>query len=166
MMWKNIVGIAMLWIFCVFMATAQNAKSDRFARIEKEKKAYITKQLALTASEGQAFFPIYEQYRTELTMLQRERRRVRSNSSEKQNPRQPRQHLRNERLQRDVSSNTDRDMIAFDSKRLELRKSYRKRFAEVIGHARASQFFQVEEEFNEYLMRHLQNRRRGQEGKP
>lgn len=155
---NQLVGVALLWACCAFGAFAQDGSSDRFARIEKEKKAYITKQLALTPSEVQAFFPIYEQYRTELTMLQRERRQVRS-SDQQDRPRQP---LRNERFQRNVVPNTDRDMIAFDAKRLELKKSYRKRFAETIGQARASQFFQVEEEFNEYLMQHLRNRQRGQ----
>ncbi len=165
MMWKQIVGVTMLWICCSVVVMAQkNEQSDRFARIEKEKKAYITKQLTLTPSEVQAFFPIYEQYRTELTMLQRERRQVRSGDN--QGRQQPRQNLRNERFQRDLSQNTERDMIAFDSKRLELKKNYRQRFAEVIGQARASQFFQAEEEFNEYLMRHLQNRRRKQGPNP
>lgn len=160
--WNRFVGIAMLSFLCVFTATAQHdGQSDRFARIEKEKKAYITKQLELTSSEAQAFFPIYDQYRTELTMLQRERRQVRSRDDQPQ----PRQNLRNERFQRSAV-NTDRDMIAFDAKRLELKKNYRKRFAEAIGQARASQFFQVEEEFNEFLMRHLQNRHREQRNNP
>lgn len=157
--WNQCIGVALLWVSCVFGAVAQDAQADRFARIEKEKKAYITKQLSLTSSEAKNFFPIYEQYRTELTLLQRERRRVRtSDAGQRGATSRP---LRNERFQRDLVPNPDRDMIAFDAKRLELKKNYRERFANAIGLARASQFFEVEEEFNEYLMRHLQNRQSG-----
>lgn len=154
---KRIIGVILCWVFCSFavLAQAQGEQSDRFARIEKEKKAYITKHLDLSASEATIFFPLYDQYRSELTMLQRERRQVKSREEQ----RDSRQPLRNDRFERGLVS-TDRDMLAFDAKRLELKKDYRKRFADAIGQARASQFFQVEEEFNEYLMRHLQNRRR------
>ncbi len=158
--WNQCIGVVLLWGCVVFGAVAQDSQADRFARIEKEKKAYITKQLGLSSAEAQAFFPVYDQYRTELTMLQRERRRVRTSDS---NQGTPRSALRNERFQHNAAPNPDRDMIAFDAKRLELKKNYRKRFAESIGVARASQFFEVEEEFNEYLMRHLRNRQRGQQ---
>lgn len=158
--WNQCIGVVLLWGCIVFGAIAQDSQTDRFARIEKEKKTYITKQLRLSAAEAQAFFPVYDQYRTELTMLQRERRRVRTSDNNTQAP----TPLRNERFQpRDLAPNPDRDMIAFDAKRLELKKNYRKRFADAIGVARASQFFEVEEEFNEYLMRHLQSRQREQQ---
>jgi|GEM_PF-128348 len=158
--WNKCIGVALLWVFCAFGAVAQDSPADRFARIEKEKKAYITKQLGLTSSEAKEFFPLYDQYRTELTMLQRERRRVRTADTGQRGAAS--RSLRNERFQRDLVPNPDRDMIAFDAKRLELKKNYRERFADAIGLARASQFFEVEEEFNEYLMRHLQNRRNAQ----
>ncbi|MNY17021.1 hypothetical protein D3C86_1503180 [compost metagenome] len=52
-----------------------------------------------------------------------------------------------------------RDVIAYDAKELEIKKNYREKFSKVIGTSRSSQFFQVEQEFREYLIKSLNNRK-------
>src|SRR5690606_34269262 len=101
--------------------------------------------------EAEKFFPIYNQYRAEFSKLRQEKHSGRSNP--------PQTNLQNQSL-RPTHFNSNRDVLAFDAKELELKKSYRKRFSDVVGAARASQFFEVEEEFRNYLMRELQQRRR------
>src|SRR3546814_13195669 len=68
--------------------------------------------------------------------------------------------LENNKIPGNNFNRTDQDVLAFDAKELEVKKTYRKRFAIVVGQARASRFFVVEEEFRNYLLRELQQRRR------
>ncbi len=145
----NLVAIIML--FSVAFATAQESRSQRFERIEAEKIAFITKELDLTPSEAQKFFPIYNQYYNEISKLRHEKRDGRT---------QNQQNLQSQKIPGNTLNPTNRDVLAFDAKELEVKKIYRKRFTNVIGQARASRFFEVEEEFRNHLMRELQHRRR------
>lgn len=104
------------------------AQENNFEAIESKKIAYITKELKLTPAEAQRFFPLYNKYNEAIWELKRAKKRER------------------------------KDVISFDAKEVELKKEYRGEFAKVIGQARASQFFQVVEEFNDLLRNTLQNR--------
>lgn len=104
------------------------AQNNNFEAIESEKVAYITKQLKLTPSEAQRFFPVYNKYNDIMWQLKAEKKRQRQ------------------------------DVISFDAKEVEIKKQYRAEFAKVIGQSRASQFFQVVEDFNDMLRNTLQNR--------
>lgn len=154
---KYFVVIAVLVSSVATTAWAQESRAARFERIEMEKIAFITKELNLSPEEAEKFFPIYNQYRDEVSKLRQEKHSRRS---------QPSPYFQSQRRTLQPNGlNPNRDVLAFDAKELEVKKSYRKRFTNVIGAARASQFFAVEEEFRNYLMRELQQRRRdrGQE---
>ncbi|RQP11219.1 MAG: hypothetical protein EAS52_21735 [Parapedobacter sp.] len=133
------------------IAVAQETRAQRFERIEAEKIAFITKELNLTPSEAQKFFPVYNQYFREISTLKRERRSDKT-------PYTP--NLQSQKLPGNNLNPSNRDVLAFDAKELEVKKIYRKRFSEIVGPARASRFFEVEEEFRSYLLRELQHRRR------
>lgn len=105
-----------------------SAQPRNFEAIESEKIAYLTKELKLSPHEAQRFFPLYNMYNEEMWNLRQEKRREKS------------------------------DVISFDAKEVELKKKYRGEFAKVIGQARASQFFQAVEDFNELLRNALQHR--------
>lgn len=139
-------------LFSISFARAQESRAQRFERIEAEKIAFITKELNLTPAEAQKFFPIYNQYYKDISKLKYERRGGKAHS--------PQQNLRSQKLQGNNLNPTNRDVLAFDAKELEVKKIYRRRFADIIGQARASRFFEVEEEFRNYLLRELQHRRR------
>lgn len=149
---NNLMVTTVLLLFACPTVWAQESRAARFERIEAEKIAFITKSLDLSPAEAEKFFPIYNQYRAEFARLRQEKQSGRSNN--------PRTDLQSQSL-RPNSFNPSRDVLAFDAKELELKKNYRKRFTDVVGAARASQFFEVEEEFRNYLMRELQQRRRG-----
>lgn len=153
----HIIAIVLVLLLPVTLAVAQESRAERFERIEAEKIAFITKELNLTPSEAQKFFPIYNQYYREISKLKQERRATRRLRNE-----QPLRHNKIPRnnLQGSNLSATDRDILAFDAKELEVKKVYRQRFATVVGQARASRFFEVEEEFRNYLLRELQQRSR------
>lgn len=104
------------------------SQPHNFKAIESEKIAYITKELKLTPSEAQRFFPHYNKYNTEMWELRKQKRKEK------------------------------KDIISFDVREVEIKKKYRIEFAKVIGQARASQFFLVVEDFNELLRNRLQRR--------
>ena len=130
---------------------AQESRAQRFERIEAEKIAYITKELNLTPAEAQKFFPVYNQYFEEISTLKRQRRNNHNKTAS---------GFQHQQLPASGFNPSNRDVLAFDAKELEVKKMYRKRFAELIGSARASRFFEVEEEFRNYLLQELQHRRR------
>ncbi|MFC3199001.1 hypothetical protein ACFOET_15360 [Parapedobacter deserti] len=139
-------------LFPISYSIGQESRAQRFERIEAEKIAFITKELNLTPSEAQRFFPVYNQYYKDISKLKHERYNKRMQG--------PPQNLKSQKLQGNSLNPTNTDVLAFDAKELEVKKTYRKRFAEIVGQARASRFFEVEEEFRNYLLRELQHRRR------
>ncbi|PPK99200.1 hypothetical protein [Parapedobacter indicus] len=149
---KQLSFTAVTLLFSI-VAVAQESRAQRFERIEAEKIAFITKELNLTPSEAQKFFPVYNQYFREISTLKRERRSNHNQSKSAPN-------LQSQKLPGTSFNPTGRDVLAFDAKELEVKKIYRKRFSELIGPARASRFFEVEVEFRNYLLRELQHRRR------
>ncbi|MFD2597598.1 hypothetical protein ACFSQ3_01435 [Sphingobacterium corticis] len=114
-------------------ANAQN--DDRFEKIEMQKVAYVTKHLHLTTSEAQRFFPIYNQYSESIRAVRSAKAKLNSGQGKQSD-----------------------DLIEFDAKEVDIKKQYRTKFAEVIGAARASQFFMVEQEFREMLYKEWQSR--------
>lgn len=104
------------------------SQPNNFKAIESEKIAYITKELKLTPSEAQRFFPHYNKYNEEMWSLRKQKRQEK------------------------------KDIISYDAREVEIKKKYRNEFAKVIGQARASQFFLVVEDFNDLLRSTLQNR--------
>lgn len=116
------------------------SQQRNFDVIENKKIAYITKELKLTPAESQKFFPIYNQYNREMWDLKKAKRGT------------------------DAPQNSNsfnggkRDVIAFDAKEVDVKKTYRSKFAQAIGQSRASQFFQVEEDFINMLAKEYQSR--------
>jgi len=127
---KNILVAILAW--ALFLPVAQAQDSKRFEAIENQKVAYITKHLKLSPSEAQKFFPLYNQYNKELWAV----KSAKTGGSDK------------------------RDIISYDAKEVEIKKQYRKKFGEVIGSSRASQFFEIEQDFRELLYKELQKRRK------
>lgn len=144
-----LVTIAAVVLF-VLSAPAQPRDSKRFAAIENEKIAYITKELNLTTAEAQRFFPIYNQYSKEVWAIRSEKKKHADSSTSPQALQSFRRSANAEK----------RDILSYDAKELDIKKDYRKKFSEVIGSARASQFFEVEQNFRELLYKELQRRNR------
>ncbi|MCL7989119.1 hypothetical protein M8998_14315 [Sphingobacterium sp. lm-10] len=123
--------------FCCMITFAIAQSDDAYEKIENQKVAYVTKHLNLTPSEAQRFFPIYNQYSRSMRSVKSAKSNMLSNQNDRRNS----------------------DLIEFDSKEVEVKKQYRAKFADVIGAARASEFFMVEQEFKDMLYRELQSRK-------
>lgn len=111
------------------------SRESRFQQIETAKIAYISKELQLTPTEAQKFFPLYNEYRDEMRKIIFKRRG--DGSSLKNRP---------------------GNELEFDSNVLACKKKYRKLFSTAIPPSKASRFFEVESEFREKLFKELENR--------
>lgn len=141
----KLVSITAIFVCLLSLSSAaQPRNSARFSAIESEKIAYITKELKLTPAEAQKFFPLYNQYNKEMWDIK---------SAKTGMSQAPQQHVNS------LNRRGSRDVIAYDAKEVEIKKEYRKKFSQVIGESRASQFFEVEQRFRENLIKELRSRR-------
>ncbi|WP_245153190.1 hypothetical protein [Sphingobacterium sp. CZ-2] len=136
-----ITTICLIWFAC-FVAQGQS-RQERFEAIEKQKSAYITKQLKLTPAEAQRFFPLYNQYTKEIMDVksQKNKRAADAGNSPRSN-----------------NFRGGQDIIEYDAKEVEIKKKYRGKFAEVLDQTRASRFFAIEQEFIKLLYKELDSR--------
>lgn len=148
---KYIIAIFCLVLSCCI--SLSYAQQNKFNAIESEKIAYITKELKLSPMEAQKFFPLYNKYNEEMWDLKRAKRGTNNSNNTAATPRGVNSFNR---------GGQQRDVIAFDAKEVDIKKKYRTQFSQVVGQARASQFFQVVEDFNNILRDELQNRKRNQ----
>lgn len=144
---KHIITAFCFMLLCC--SSISYAQQNKFEAIESEKVAFITKELKLTPAEAQKFFPLYNKYNEEMWELRRAKRGV---SSTTPAPRGTNSFNNTRGTQK-------RDVIAFDAKEIDIKKKYRTQFSQIVGQARASQFFQVVEDFNNILRDELQNRK-------
>lgn len=138
-MMSRIKYIILVICLSVISITSYAQDNARFQAIENEKIAFITRELNLSRSEAQQFFPIYNEYSKEMWSIKKAKN---GNSSPKNSFR-----------------GGSRDVIAYDAKEVDVKKSYREKFSKIIGASRSSQFFQVEQEFREYLIKSLNSRK-------
>lgn len=142
---KHIIVTLCAVFLCLMHVNAQPRDSKRFTAIENEKIAYITKELNLTQSEAQRFFPLYNQYSKQMWALKSEKSSRSSSAPKGVNS---------------FSRSGRKDVLSYDARELEVKKDYRKKFSQIIGNSRASQFFQIEQNFRELLYKELQRRNR------
>jgi Spy/CpxP family protein refolding chaperone len=114
-------------------ATAQdndnnNQKPDG-SRLEALKIGYVTKKLNLTPEEAQKFWPVYNQYSSEI-------RKVRI----------------------DAIQNKEEEIVT-EEKVLNIRKKYNSEFAKALSPQRVDQFFRCEKEFGAFVTKELMIRR-------
>lgn len=128
-------------------ALAQNRDSKRYEAIENEKIAYITKELNLTRSEAEKFFPIYNQYTKEIWAIRSAKTGAAPANSLQSN-------------NNSFRGSGKRDILSYDAKELDIKKTYRNKFSHVIGNSRAAEFFEIEQNFRELLYKELQRRQR------
>lgn len=120
----------------------QNGES-RKERVEALRVAYITNRLNLTSEEAQKFWPIFNQYKSDL-------RTLRHNFHPKD---------------AEVPLTADQQ-LEFDQKKLDLKKKYKPQFESAIGKDKVNLLVTAEEDFKKELMRIMKNRRDGREPRP
>jgi hypothetical protein len=107
----------------------------------KTEKAYIIAQnVAFTDDEAAEFWPLYNEYNAALNVLLDERLVLTKNYLD--------QH---ETLTNEQATALADKVFAWEAKRLELKRSWFKKFVEVVPATKAAKFYQVENQLNAAL---------------
>ncbi len=146
---KKIMMIAAILIAIIVFGTNVYAQPPQGSpdgggkgdKIESLRIAFISQRLNLTPEEAQKFWPVYNQYHTDIKSL-------RNNFG--MGPGKP-------QLTADQS-------IDFDQKKLDLRKKYKAQFEAVLGKEKVNILYNLEEEFKQKLkeLRDERQQKRGQ----
>jgi len=155
---KLLKPILPLFFFFLSLASYAQINDSRLReRIEAQKVAFFTDQLALTAEEAQTFWPIYNQYEATL-------RDVRKN-----NIRPIRLKIRNQQDLSEAEANRLlQDLISAETKKHDAKLQLFKDLKGVISPQRIIQLNYLEDQFNKRLLdrfRELTQKRNKRRGK-
>jgi len=152
---KHFKAAALLMLFA-FLFTSLSAQ-ERKDKIEAIHTAYLTEKLNLSEDQAQKFWPVYNEYRSEMSELQKQR---------KQNA----QTIKNAGGVDNMSDEDVQKLIANEidikSRELDLHKKYVVKFREVISLKQVAKLFIAEEQFKLYLLEQLKKRRHGNNQQP
>jgi hypothetical protein len=126
---KNLLTI--LFLICTLPLFSQNDNSQDgdASRIEALKIAYLTKKLDLSPGEAQKFWPIYNNYASELKQARQDKRR---------------------------NQNSELDS---EEKVLSIRKKYNAEFSRVLSADKVNNLFRSEKDFGNFVQKELSDRR-------
>jgi hypothetical protein len=124
---------AFLIMFCA-VAYAQTPSE----RIESLRVAFISEKLHLTPEEAQKFWPVYNNYRDEMSQL---RRKYKVNEADPDDP------------------NYVNNQMAFEQEKLNIKNKYRTQFESIIGTRKLAQLMSAEDEFKRKLIESVRERR-------
>jgi hypothetical protein len=119
---------------------AEPATLDRYVELlrtdlKADKTAILTEALALTDAEGKAFWPIYREYDTELSLLGDQRYSLLKQYAKAYNA---------DVVSDDLAADLARNFMDLQKRRLTLMEKYYKKFAKDVSPMRAAQFLQAE----------------------
>lgn len=123
----------------VIVSTTTFAQQDngKRERIESFRVAYFTRHLNLTPEESQRFWPVYNAYRTDKRTLRK-----------------------NYKTEAGGQRLSVEQQIAYDQKKLDLKKLYAPQLEQALGKEKFNQLVIVEDNFKKELIRMLGNRKR------
>ncbi|NNE26449.1 MAG: hypothetical protein HKN09_06365 [Saprospiraceae bacterium] len=142
------ITLFMLFLFLGIGLNAQDNKEEIREKIESRKIAFLSDKLALTPETSQEFWPLYNAYNAEMQEAQKQLRPL----------------FKKEMSDEDANALLDK-MIEHETNVLSIKKAYVGQLREVIGAEKTLQFFKLDREFKERMLRDLgekrQQRRRG-----
>ncbi len=124
------IVLSLVFLFSISAGLAQKkSDSSQGGRLQAYKIAFLTKKLELTPQEAQQFWPVYNQYETEMRNARREN--VKEQKSE----------------------------IEREEELLAIRKKYTTAFGKVIAADKVNLLYKSEKEFNAIVQKELMERR-------
>lgn len=117
------------------------SEKENEAKIEQLKIAFISKELNLTASEAQLFWPIYNELDNQLKTIRKESRAIEKQIAEKF-----------DKLSDEEAETMMKTLFANEERELSLKKAYATKFSDVIGKKRALKLLSLEHEFKRELL--------------
>ncbi len=117
-----------------------NNRPNGMRKLDAVRNDYINKRLNLTPEEADRFWPVYNQYQTELGNVLRQRR------------------INNSSPQANGIDQVDRD-INYEQQILSIRKRYKDEFLKILPPEKVSLLYKSEREFKDELIKQLRERR-------
>lgn len=115
-------------------------RPNGMVKLEAARNSYINKRLNLTQEEADRFWPVYNQYQTELGNVLRQRR------------------INNSSPQANGIDQVDRD-INYEQQILSIRKRYKDEFLKILPPEKVSLLYKSEREFKDELIKQLGERK-------
>lgn len=151
---KSIMMIAFtLFGFSSFSQVDEGMDSTRQEKVQQLKIAYITRELSLTSSEAEKFWPVYNEMDSKL----------KSNRKEKK---KKIQELKNnsETLKDDEVKKRLNAIFDIESQELTIKKEYIDKIALVIGYKKSAKLLNLEQEFRRELLKRLNQQKKSGNG--
>ncbi|MBK8848321.1 MAG: hypothetical protein IPO27_17990 [Bacteroidetes bacterium] len=144
----KLISWILLAISIAHVAIAQDEKpGKREEKIEQFKIAFLTSRLNLTSDEAQKFWPVYNQFSSELKNLRKGHK-----------PGEPLSEEIDEMTNEEAGKMIDTE-ISNKQKEVEILKKYNTQFRQVIPVKKVALLFVLEREFNRELLRKIQERK-------
>lgn len=141
--------IPMLFASAAFSQGPGNDK-EREDKIEALKVGFITKELNLTTSEAEKFWPVYNEMDAKMKELRQSCRKINQELKDSE-----------EKITNDDAKKKLNTLFENDQKELDLKKEYSEKFIKIIGEKRTLKLLSLEHEFRRVLLERLKDRKDG-----
>ena len=150
---KKLIYTLFFSFLCLFsyesvIAQAGGGRGERMKDIESMKIAFITKRLSLTPEEAKVFWPVYDEYSTEMKSVRENR---------VSNLKEAKGEIDN--LSDKEVDNIIADDIALRQQEVDILKKYHPRFKQVLPIKKVAKLFKAEEEFKRELLEKIRERK-------
>jgi len=137
-------------LFILLLTVASFAQSkEAMKRIESARIALITERLELSPAQAEKFWPVYREFNQKRMTLRKELRNTRKG-------------VDRSRLSEEESKQLMAKSLDIKQKALNLEKEYTKRFQKVISTQQILRLRNAEKDFQQMLLRRIQNERQKQ----
>lgn len=127
---------------------------ERHEKVMELKRNFFNEQLALTETEKEKFWPIYEEMEGKIQANRKESRKIIKNVNTNS------ETLKDDDLKKNVGQIFDLEMAETS-----IKKEYFDKTAQVIGYKKAAKVLKLEKEFKQNLLKELKEKKKENQGK-
>jgi hypothetical protein len=150
---RSIFLFSIILLFTGQVLKAQNEHKDRWEKIRSEKVSFLTDKLALTPTEAQKFWPVYNELESKRWESQKCRRDLEVKVKEAEESLSDKEVIQ---LTRDYAGNMQKEGA--------LMVKYNEEFLKILPPQKVLKLYKAENEFRMYMIQKYRDRRRNEEG--
>lgn len=136
-------------LFNCILSFAQADEDERSERIESLRIAFITEKLSLTSKEAQNFWPVFNEFTTQMKALKEKQRELGK-------------QIRSKSEMSDAEADKMiQEQMQLRQQELDLAKKYTTEFKKVLPTKKVARLLSLEDEFRQQLMQRLREGRPG-----
>ena len=149
---KSVVIVLIMMTLPLIRMTAQNPNRDK---VNAYKIAFFTRKLNLSPAEAEKFWPVYNEFQNQKTLIQQDRMSIMKDFNQNES-------TLNDKQLDEMADKLVADMV----KESTLAVTFNKRIKEVLAPAKVIKLYQAENQFKAELLSELKNARQQQKGMP